>query len=93
MELAAELRELLIRYVQGNVLLSDMRGWLARHARAVAQVDDPALDDLEGLAWLLIAELDRGHRTEDGVRRELHAALHPIGPNGVDGSATVHRHS
>jgi hypothetical protein len=36
MELAAELRELLIRYVQGNVLLSDMRGWLARHARAVA---------------------------------------------------------
>jgi len=75
MTLAREFEALLDSYVQGRCALDDVRRWLASHVQAVLDSDEDGLRELDGLAWLLISELDRGDRLEQSVRAELAGAL------------------
>lgn len=69
--LAQELDALLTAYVRGREALDDVRQWLADHVQEVLNADDERLLELDGLAWLLIAAIELGDRTEEGVRTEM----------------------
>ena len=57
----------------GTKSVDDLRSWLEDHVDEVIESDDERLTDLDGLAWTLIGELDRGDRDESSVRSELGA--------------------
>lgn len=71
MSLLHELTYLLVSYLQHRIALDDVRLWLAERARELDASEDAGLRELAGHTWILLAELDRGDRNEDGVRREL----------------------
>ena len=92
MGLGAELHQLIGAYVKGREPMSAVRDWLATHVQDIHDADDPEAEDLSGEAWTLFAEFDYGHRAEDGVRRELLAALESIqvARRGADETAPGH---
>ena len=53
------------------------RSWLEDHVDEVMEAGDEHLQQLDGAAWTLIAEYDRGDRDEDGVKSELRKLLMP----------------
>jgi hypothetical protein len=71
MDLVSELREQIRAYVQGRAALADLRLWLSDHVQEISDTGSRELDTLDGLVWVLLSELDYGHRTEDEVRRLL----------------------
>ena len=73
MTLYSELQTLVAEFSRGTKSLDDLRGWLEDHVDEVMESDDERLADLDGLAWTLIGELDRGDRDEASVRSELGA--------------------
>src|SRR5689334_16489269 len=75
--LAQMLREEIMAYVEGRQALAALRTWLADHVQEIANSDDPDVERLDGQAWILIAELDYGHRDEADVRTRLAAAITP----------------
>jgi len=64
-DLIEALREQIRSYVEGRSSLAALRSWLADHAQQVSVSRDPALNELDGLVWILISEHDYGHR-DDG---------------------------
>ena len=75
MGLKALLQEKIRSYVEGHLDQADLRLWLGDHAQEIASSGDAELDDLDGLVWVLVSELDLGHRDEESVRAELAARL------------------
>ena len=75
MALAHELLALMMSCAVGGQPLSDLRSWLEDHVDDVLESDDERLNELDGLAWSLLSELDRGDRSERSVREELMAAV------------------
>ena len=75
MDLKIQLRDQICSYVAGDRGLIDLRLWLADHAQDIADSGDEQLDQLDGRAWILISELDYGHRDESEVRENLAAAV------------------
>ena len=73
--LLQRLREIASQYVDGSVSAEDLRGHLADLVIPMSKADDPLADELESLIWLMISELDRGHRTEPSMREEIREAL------------------
>ena len=71
MALAHELHALMMACAVGGRPLSELRSWLEDHVDDVVESDDERLNELDGLAWTLLSELDRGDRSEDAVREEL----------------------
>ena len=71
--------------------LEDLRSWLTYHVQDVLDSDDVRLSELDGLAWGLLSELDRGDIDEDQVRAHLREAIGdsvrmPDAPTGVAGT-------
>jgi hypothetical protein len=77
MTLVRELKGLTDEYLAGTRSLEDIRTWLIQHAQEIVDQEDPWLDDLDGLLWLLISEYDLRDRDEVSIRDELRAALRP----------------
>ena len=77
MTLYAELQRLVAEYSRGTRSIDDLRSWLEDHVVEVMESDDQQLTELDGLAWTLIGELDRGDRDEAGVRSELGVVAAP----------------
>ena len=73
MTLYSELQMLVAGLSRGDKSVADLRSWLEDHVDEVMESDDKRLAELDGLAWTLIGELDRGHRDEASVRTELGA--------------------
>ena len=73
MTLYAELQSLVTEFSQGRKSLADLRSWLEDHVDEVIDCSDERLGELDGLAWTLIGEMDRGDRDEASVRTELGA--------------------
>ena len=73
MTLYAELQSLVAELSLGKKPVDDLRSWLEDHVDDVMESDDERLTELDGLAWTLIGELDRGDRDEASVRSELGA--------------------
>ena len=73
MMLYSELQTLVARFSRGKKSLADLRAWLEDHVDEVMESDDERLTELDGLAWTLIGELERGDRDEASVRSELGA--------------------
>jgi hypothetical protein len=71
MTLYTELQTLLAELSRGTKSVSDLRSWLEDHVDEVMESDDERLMELDGLAWTLIGELDRGDRDESSVQSEL----------------------
>lgn len=74
MDLYTDLQEQIRAYLAGRSTLVELRDWLADHAQAIVDSGHRELDELDGLVWVLVSELDYGHRDEADVRRELAAA-------------------
>lgn len=86
MNLKSELKARIAEYLAGQISLADLRDWLDEHTQEIADEHDLALDRLAGRVELLAAELDLGHRTEQGVRNELSVLvtkLYLSTPDGV----------
>ena len=66
-----ELQALVAELSRGTRSVVDLRSWLEDHVDEVMESDDERLIALDGLAWTLIGELDRGDRDEASVRSEL----------------------
>jgi hypothetical protein len=75
MDLTTDLRAQIHSYVEGRSTLEDLRMWLADHVQEIADAGSAELDELDGLVWVLISELDYGHRDEAEVRELLAEAL------------------
>ncbi len=75
MDLTQALREQVRSYVDGRSSIAALRGWLGDHVQEIADSGDPHANALDGLAWILISELDYGHRDEASIRVELQHAL------------------
>lgn len=75
MSLAFELQEQITAYLAGQITLTSLREWLDVRVQTIEDAGDDTLDRLADRAWILFAELDRGHRSELDVRRELLASL------------------
>ena len=73
MSLCTELQGVILGFARGARPVADLRSWLEDHVDDVLASDDRALADLDGLAWTLLGELDRGDRDEASVRAELGA--------------------
>lgn len=73
MTLYTELQSLVAQLLLGTKSVDDLRSWLEDHVDDVMESDDERLTELDGLAWTLIGELDRGDRDEASVRSELGA--------------------
>ena len=73
MTLYSELRSLVAELTLGTRPVADLRTWLEDHVDEVIAADDDRLTALDGLAWTLLGELDRGDRDESSVRSELGA--------------------
>lgn len=73
MTLYSELQTLVAEFSRGTHSVADLRSWLEDHVDEVIASDDERLAELDGLAWTLIGELDRGDRDEASVRSELGA--------------------
>ena len=73
MALYDDLHALVAELSRGKTSLADLRSWLEDHVDEVMESDDKRLLELDGLAWTLIGELDRGDRDEASVRSELGA--------------------
>jgi hypothetical protein len=73
MTLHVELYSLVAEFSQGRKSVADLRSWLEDHVDEVIESDDERLTELDGLAWTLIAEMDRGDRDEASLRTELGA--------------------
>ena len=73
MTIYAELQNLVAELSLGTKSVDVLRAWLEDHVDEVMESDDERLADLDGLAWTLIGELDRGDRDESSVRSELGA--------------------
>jgi hypothetical protein len=71
--LYSELQSLVVDLARGTRPIKDLRSWLEDHVDDVLATDDQRLSDLDGLAWTLLGELDRGDRDEASVRSELGA--------------------
>ncbi len=71
MTLYSELQRLVAELVAGARPVDDVRSWLEDHVDDVLESDDERLIGLDGLAWTLIGELDRGDRDEASIRSEL----------------------
>lgn len=69
MDLLLELRESIRAYVEGRHSIDHVRDWLTEHVQVVHETSEPLLQQLDGLAWTLIAEYDRGHRDDEDVRQ------------------------
>lgn len=75
MNLADQLREQILSFVRGERSLSALRSWLESHVQEIEDADDPALDDLDGSAWNILAEWDYGHWDAARVRSEFRELL------------------
>lgn len=72
-----ELRHIVAEFARGSRPSDELRSWLEDHVDAVLATNDPQLAALDGLAWTLLSELDRGDRDEASVRAELGAVASP----------------
>jgi len=77
MTLYAELQSLVAECSRGRKSVADLRSWLEDHVDEVIESGDEPLAELDGLAWTLIAEMDRGDRDEASVQTELGAVASP----------------
>ena len=77
MTLHSELQALVAELSVGTKSVADLRSWLEDHVDEVMESDDQRLTELDGLAWTLIAEMDRGDRDEGSLRTELGAVATP----------------
>jgi hypothetical protein len=77
MTLYAELQSPVAGFSQGKKPVAELRDWLEDHVDEVIESDDQRLTKLDGLAWTLIGELDRGDRDEASIRTELGAVATP----------------
>jgi hypothetical protein len=82
MDLIAQLRQQICSYLRGLSTLADLRLWLADHVQEISDAGDAELDELDGLIWVLVSELDYGHRAEESVRTELAAVVDPVQVTG-----------
>ena len=73
MTLYSELQTLVTELSRGTRSVEDLRSWLEDHVDEVMGSDDKRLTALDGLAWTLIGELDRGDCDDASVRAELGA--------------------
>jgi hypothetical protein len=71
--LLSELQGIVADFSLGLRPVSDLRSWLEDHVEDVVEADDERLTALDGLAWTLIGEFDRGDRGEQSIRAELGA--------------------
>ena len=71
MDLAQELRGQISAYLSGAKALADLRDWLAAHVQAIYDIEDQDARELSDRAWILVSELDCGHRDEDSGRQAL----------------------
>ena len=79
MPLYADLQEQIRAYLAERSTLVELRDWLADHAQAIVDSGHRELDALDGLVWVLVSELDYGHRDEADVRCELTTAMRTPG--------------
>ena len=77
MDLTRELTDQIRSYVERRSTLAELRGWLAGHVPVLDARDTPAAHQLADRLWMVLAELDRGHRDETSVRAALAALLDP----------------
>jgi hypothetical protein len=82
--LAEELQERIRGCAEGRAHLTSLRDWLADHVQVIEDSQDDRAEVLADHAWILLAELDYGHRDEQDVRSELGQLLAP--------SRTLDRH-
>lgn len=75
MSLLRELQCTVADVAAGSQPMTNLRSWLEDHVDDVLATDDASLSELEGLAWTLLGELDRGDRDEASVRAELGGVL------------------
>ena len=61
--------------MQGTVTIEALRDWLADRVQAVADSDDPAVQQLAASAWILLAAYDYDYRDETEVRRAIAEGL------------------
>lgn len=71
MTLYSELQNLVAELSMGTKTVEDLRSWLEDHVEDVMESEYERLTELDGLAWALIGELDRGDRDESSLRSEL----------------------
>ena len=77
MALLSELQQILAEFALDHRPMHDVRSWLEDHVDEVMEAVDEHLHQLDGAAWTLISEYDRGDRDEDGVKSELRKLLMP----------------
>lgn len=77
MTLYGELQTLVAELFRGTKSVADLRSWREDHVDEVMASDDERLTELDGLAWRLTGELDRGDRDESSVRAELGTVASP----------------
>ncbi len=75
MNLTHELQDVLTAYLDGRMPLEQLRLWLAAHVQALADAGDPEATRLADQVWIVLSELDYGHRDEAEVRAELQREL------------------
>ena len=62
-------------FIDGQSSLDALHDWLVDHVQDIADLADPATSRLADRAWILIAELDQSHRSEQSVREEFSKLL------------------
>lgn len=77
MSLAEELQARIRACVEERLELSSLRDWLGDHVQVIEDAQDDRADTLADGAWILLSELDYGHRDEDEVRSELEQLIAP----------------
>jgi hypothetical protein len=75
MNLEQQMRERIRAFLDGWDSLFELRDWLEDHVQAVHDDNGPAVRQMSGQAWLLIAEYDQDWINEDQVREELRSRL------------------
>jgi hypothetical protein len=86
-----EVREQIVRHLSGEISLTDLQQWLIESTWDVGEARDTATE-LAYSAQLVIAERERGHRTDEELRRSLEriafTILAPLGQPATEGIAT-----
>ncbi len=78
MSFAEDLYKRIEAAAEGSISPSVLHTWLDEHVGSLDEAADDNLDELAERAWMLLAELDNGHRTVADVRAELRASLRRV---------------
>jgi hypothetical protein len=77
MDLTQELTDQISSYVERRSTLAELRAWLAGRVPVLDANEEPTAHQLTDRLWMVLAELDHGHRDEASVRAALAELLDP----------------